>query len=155
MRHFWFDRIVEMESGVRARGIKGVALSEDFFDHHFPGNPIYPGIYVLEGLAQVAGHLLYRTTEGQRIALLASVDRARFTSFARPGDALSLEVTIEGREAEAARVMGSASVGDRAVAAARMSFRLLEPGRLIAEPYLSLWRQSYDVWRGDYLDPDG
>ncbi len=152
MRHYWVDRIVELEPGVRAVGVKSVALSEDVFNDHFPGNPILPGIYLLEGLAQTGGLLLERTTKGERIALMVSIERARFTAFARPGDRVQLEVEIESLDEAAARVRGSAKVSDRPICSARFTFRLVEPDRLIPPAYQPFWKQTLSVWRGDYLD---
>lgn len=152
MRHYWVDRIVELVPGERARGVKSVALSEDVFDEHFPGNPVMPGIYLLEGLAQTAGLLLTRTTEGRRLALMASIDRARFSAFARPGDRVHLDVEIESLHEDAAQVRGSATVDGRSIASARFTFRLLPPERLIPPAYRDLWEQALRVWHGEYLD---
>jgi 3-hydroxyacyl-[acyl-carrier-protein] dehydratase len=151
MRHYWLDRILELEPGARAVGIKGVALADDAFTEHFPGNPVLPGIYVLEGLAQTAGVLLDRTTDGRRIAVMASIERARFVGFARPGDQVRLAIEVESLQEDAARVMGSATADGRAVASARFTFTLVEPERLIPAVYHPFWRQAMAVWRGEYL----
>ena len=150
MRHYWFDRILELEPGVRAAGVKSVALSEDYFTEHFPGNPIYPGVYIVEGLAQTAGLLLHESTAREKVALLVSVDRARFVSLARPGDSLRLEVAIERIEGDTARVVGDARVGERRVAAARLTFRLWPLEEVIAEEFLPFWRGTYARWRGEF-----
>lgn len=155
MRHFWLDRIVHLEPGVRATGVKGVALAEPEFDAHFPGNPVLPGVYLLEGLAQTAGVLIERSTAGRRLALLVSVDRARFLGFARPGDQVRLEAELELLEEEHARARVTALVGDRTVASARLAFRLVEPDRLIPEVYQPLWRQMIETWLGHYPEVDG
>lgn len=150
MRHFWVDRIVEIEPGAKASGVKSVALSEDFLTDHFPGNPVYPGVYVVEGFAQTAGHLLHESTGREKVAVLASVDRARFLDFARPGDRLRLEVSIEDLTADAARVVCEAWVGERRIAISRLAFRLWPVAEVIAEEYLPFWRRTYAVWRGEY-----
>lgn len=155
MRHYWVDRIVELEPGARAVGLKAVSLSEDVFDQHFPGNPVFPGVFLLEGLAQTAGVLLAQTYEGERLAVMVSIERARFRSFARPGDTVRMEVEIEGNDGDVARVLGTASVADRQVAAARFSFKLVEPDRVIPPAYRSFWDQTRSVWCGEYLDIDG
>lgn len=155
MRHYWVDRIVELEPGVRAVGVKNVSLSEDVFDEHFPGNPVFPGVFLLEGLAQTAGVLLAKTYEGERLAVMVSIERARFRSFARPGDTVRMEIKIEGNDGDVARVVGTANVGDRQVAAARLSFKLVKPGRVIPPAYRSFWDQARAVWCGEYLDIDG
>ena len=70
MRYYLVDRILEMEPGVRAVGVKCITLSDDLLNEHFPGNPVFPGVLLLEGLAQTAGRLLAEPTGGQRFALL-------------------------------------------------------------------------------------
>jgi 3-hydroxyacyl-[acyl-carrier-protein] dehydratase len=152
MRHYWVDRIVEIESGARAVGLKSVALSEDAFDEHFPGNPVLPGIFLLEGLAQTAGVLFYRSTAGRQLAVLGSADRVKFVSFARPGDLVTMEVAIESMTDSAARVRGTARVGDRVVASAAMTFLLVAPEKLIPPLYRPHWERAMSVWLGDYPD---
>jgi len=150
MRHFWLDRILEMEVGRHAVGIKCFTLSEDFFNEHFPGNPVVPGVYLLEGLAQTAGVLLALTTERRKFALMVSVDRAKFSNFARPGEEVRLAVTIEDMGDDHARVHAVATAGERQVARAGISFRLLETGKLIPEQYRPYWNHMLDVWSGIY-----
>jgi 3-hydroxyacyl-[acyl-carrier-protein] dehydratase len=153
MRHFWVDRIVELEVGVRAVGVKSVALSEDVFTDHFPGNPVFPGIYLLEGLAQTAGALLERTTEGRRFGLMTSIDRVRFGAFVRPGDQVTYEIVIEALEEGHARVRGEATVAGRSVAAGRISFALVETERIIPPDFLPFWRHGLELWHGHYPEP--
>ena len=152
MRHFWLDRIVHLEPGKRATGLKAVALAEQEFDAHFPGNPVLPGVYLLEGLAQTAGVLIHRSTENRLIAVMVSIERARFPSFARPGDQVRLEVELESLEATVARALGTANVGDRTAASARFTFRLVEPDRLMPETFQPHWRQMMKTWLGH--DPE-
>lgn len=155
MRHHWVDRIIELQPGVRAVGVKAVALSEDCFTEHFPGNPVLPGIYIIEGLAQTAGALLTCSTSNTRVALMVAVDRARFTAFARPGDLLHLEVSIEQLDGDTARVLGRVRCGDQAVASARILFRLLEPDALIPPAYQPAWLQALAVLRGQFPNQRG
>jgi 3-hydroxyacyl-[acyl-carrier-protein] dehydratase len=156
VRHFHLDRVISLERGARAVGVRSVALSDDVFTDHFPGNPVLPGVYVLEGLAQTAGVLLWETTDHARIALMTSVDRARFAGFARPGEVVQLAVEIESLDEDAARVRGTATVGDRAVTTARFTFSLQHPDRLIPPVFQPFWRQAADVWMGRYPErPDG
>jgi 3-hydroxyacyl-[acyl-carrier-protein] dehydratase len=155
VRHFWLDRILQLEPGVRASGVKAVALAEEAFDAHFPGNPVLPGIYLLEGLAQTAGVLIHQSIQGRSLAVLVSIDRARFLAFARPGDQVRLEAEIESLESTAARARGTALVGERTLASARFSFTLVPPGRLIPEVYQPFWRQMIETWLGRYPELDG
>lgn len=155
MRHFWLDRIVHIEAGVRATGIKAVALAEQEFDAHFPGNPVLPGVYLLEGLAQTAGVLIEQSVEGHLLALLVSLERARFLSFARPGDQVRLEAEIETLDDHLARVRATALVGDRTIASARLTFKLVPPDQLIPTVYQPFWRQMIETWLGRYLEVEG
>jgi len=153
MRHYYLDRIVELEPGRRAVGLKAVALSDDAFQEHFPGNPVLPGIHLIEGLAQTAGALL-QTTSGGLMALMVSIERVRFLAFARPGDQLRLEVTIEAyEEGKAARIRGDARAGEKLLASARLGFQLIPPEKMIAPEYLPFWQRSFAVWRGEYFEP--
>jgi acyl dehydratase len=86
---------------------------------------------------------------------MVSIERARFPGFARPGDQVRLEVELESLEATAARVRGTATVGDRAVASARFTFTLVEPDRLMPETYQPHWRQMMETWLGHYPELDG
>ena len=155
MRHFWLDRIIHLEPGVRATGLKAVALSEDEFDVHFPGNPVLPGVYLLEGLAQTAGVLIHRSIGSRLLAVLVSIERARFLAFARPGDQVRLETELESLEGTIARARGTAVVNDRTLASARFTFTLVEPDRLIPEVYQPQWRQMIETWLGHYPELDG
>ena len=150
MRHYHLDRVLSLERGVRAVGVRSVSLADDVFADHFPGNPVLPGVYILEGLAQTAGLLLWETSGRSRIALMNSVDRARFTAFARPGDVVHLAVDIESLDDRVARVRGAATVGDRAVAATRLTFTMLESDRLIAPEFQPFWERAAAVWMGDF-----
>jgi 3-hydroxyacyl-[acyl-carrier-protein] dehydratase len=155
MRHFHLDRIESLEPGLRAVGLRAVALSDDVFTDHFPGNPVLPGVYVLEGLAQTAGVLLWESGARSRIAVMVSVDRARFTTYARPGEVVRFAVEIDSHDERAARVRGVATVGERQVAVAALSFSMQAPSRVMPPFYLPFWERTVDVWLGRYPgDPD-
>ena len=95
MRYVLLDRITSLDPPELARGIKCVSLSDDIFEHHFPGHPIMPGALVLEALAQLGGVLVEATMRAKGRhdlhALLTMVDKARFRKMVRPGDRLELE----------------------------------------------------------------
>ena len=154
MRHFHLDRIESIEPGVQAVGVRAVALGDDVFTDHFPGNPILPGVYLIEGLAQTAGVLLWETSKHTRIAVMVSVDRARFIAFARPGDLVRLAVEIVSYDDGAARVRGTASVGDRDVVVAGLTFSLQEPTKVIPPLFQPFWEHMADVWLGR-ASPEG
>ena len=150
MRHLHLDRIVSLERSVRAVGVRTVALSDDVFGEHFPGNPVLPGVYLIEGLAQTAGLLLWESCDHTRIAVMVSVDRARFTSFARPGDTVRLAVDLESYDDRAARVRGVATVGERQIAVAALTFSMQEPDSVVAPVFRPFWEHAVDVWLGRY-----
>ena len=98
MRFLLIDKITSWEPGRSATAIKNVALSEDFFEEHFPGRPIMPGTLILEGMAQLAGLLLeesVRRPDSRPVkAVLSIVERAKFRSPVGPGDQLEYSVSL-------------------------------------------------------------
>jgi 3-hydroxyacyl-[acyl-carrier-protein] dehydratase len=89
------DRMLELEEGVRAVGIKNVTINEPFFQGHFPGHPIMPGVLIVEHAAQVGGVLLMATTGNEgKLALFASIDEMKFRRQVKPGDQIITEAVI-------------------------------------------------------------
>lgn len=89
------DRIIELEPGIRAVGIKNVSGNESFFSGHFPGNPIMPGVLIIEALAQVGAVAVLSMPEHQgKLAIFAGMDKVRFRRQVVPGDQLVLEVEL-------------------------------------------------------------
>lgn len=119
------DRILEMEPAKRAVGLKNVTVNEAFFNGHFPGNPIMPGVLILEAMAQVAGVLLLSGTDNQgKLALFAGMDRVRFRKTVVPGDQLISEVTILKRKGDVGKVGAVGRVGGEVVAEGEFLFAL-------------------------------
>jgi 3-hydroxyacyl-[acyl-carrier-protein] dehydratase len=89
------DRILEVEDGVRAVGIKNVSANEEFFNGHFPDYPVMPGVLIVEALAQVGAVAMLKKEENRgRLAFFAGIDNCRFKKQVKPGDQLRLEVEI-------------------------------------------------------------
>ncbi len=89
------DRILEIEPGVRAVGVKNVSHGDAFFAAHFPGYPVMPGVLIVEALAQVGAVALLTTEEFQgKLALFAGIDNVRFKRQVKPGDTLRLQVEL-------------------------------------------------------------
>ncbi|WP_153723309.1 3-hydroxyacyl-ACP dehydratase FabZ [Sporosarcina cascadiensis] len=105
------DRILELEEGKRAVGIKNVTANEHFFTGHFPGYPVMPGVLIVEALAQVSA-IVMLTKEGNqgRLGLLAGIDKCRFKKQIQPGDQLRLEVEITRVKGSIGKGTGVASV---------------------------------------------
>jgi 3-hydroxyacyl-[acyl-carrier-protein] dehydratase len=105
------DRIVELEPGSRAVGIKAVSANEPQFTGHFPERPIMPGVLMVEALAQTAGIAVMTLPEYRgKLALFAGIDDCRFRRMVVPGDTLRLEVTVEKLRGMFGRARGVASV---------------------------------------------
>ncbi len=92
------DRVVECEPGSHIVALKNVTINEPFFPGHFPGNPVMPGVLIIEALAQATGILAYRTaqtTPGDEVYYLTGIDKARFKRPVMPGDQLMLHGKLE------------------------------------------------------------
>lgn len=118
------DRIVELERGRRATGIKNVTLSEDFLADHFPEQPVMPGVLIAEALAQLADWVVREGSEFRCVGVVSSYDRLRFRHFVLPGDQLRLEVEITSQDAAGATVKGRAFRGEQLVTSAEFTLAL-------------------------------
>jgi UDP-N-acetylglucosamine acyltransferase len=116
------DAILEHEPGRRIKAVKNVTVNEDFFQGHFPGAPVMPGVLMIETLAQVATILLMHGPESAPIgrAWLRGVDDAKFRLQVVPGDRLMLDVTVGPRRAAIARVRAVASINGKTAAEAEL-----------------------------------
>ena len=118
MRFLLIDRILELERGKRATGIKNVTLSEDFLEHHFPHSPVMPGALIVEAMVQLARWIVLENSGFHRTALVSTFDKLKFHRIVRPGDQLRIETAMLGPIAATAAVKAKAHCGGKLVAAA-------------------------------------
>jgi beta-hydroxyacyl-ACP dehydratase FabZ len=115
------DRIIECDDEKRIVGIKNVTMNEPFFQGHFPGEPIMPGVLQLEAMAQTAGVLLNRASGNpDAIPFFMGIDGARFRRVVKPGDQLRIEIDITKARSRMARFKGRIFVGDELASEAEM-----------------------------------
>jgi len=94
MRYLLIDHITEWKQGASIKGVKNIAMSEDFLEFHFPKNPIMPGVLLLEALTQLTGWLEAASSDFANWFLIGKVRKSNFYSFALPGDQVELEVEL-------------------------------------------------------------
>ncbi|MBT5737942.1 MAG: UDP-3-O-[3-hydroxymyristoyl] N-acetylglucosamine deacetylase [Planctomycetes bacterium] len=123
------DRILEVDEGQRAVGLKNVSFNEEYFQGHFPGQPVMPGVLQLEALAQLSGVLLLRSSaDSNRIAYILGMDDVKFRKTVVPGDQLILEAELKRMRERTAQVQVRATVEGRLVTEATIRFMIVEAG---------------------------
>ena len=121
------DRITELDPGKRAVGLKNVTVNDFFFQGHFPGHPIMPGVLIIEALAQVGGVIMLCMHENHgKIAVLMSIDSAKFRQPVYPGDTLRLEVDVLRSRSKTGQCLGKAYVGNRLICEAEVKFAVVD-----------------------------
>ena len=119
------DRIDELEPGMRAVGVKAVTFHEEFFAGHFPGNPVMPGVLIMEALAQTGAVAILSLPEHRgKTAYFAGIDKAKFKQMVRPGDTLELETTIIRSKGPVGVGEAIAKVNGKLAAKAELTFAL-------------------------------
>lgn len=119
------DRILEVEEGQRAVGIKNVTANEEYFNGHFPDYPVMPGVLIVEALAQVGAVALLKKEENKgKLAFFAGIDKCRFKGQVKPGDQLRLEVEITRSRGSIGKGKGTALVDGVVVAETEIMFAI-------------------------------
>ena len=121
------DRITELDPGKRIVGIKNVTINEPFFQGHFPGHPVMPGVLIIESMAQVGGLLALKALGGEkRLAYFAGIDNAKFKRPVVPGDQLRIEVDVIAHKGPIWKMHGVVKVGDVVVAKADVTASIVD-----------------------------
>ncbi len=125
------DRIIELEPEKRIVGLKNVTINEHFFQGHFPGAPVMPGVLIIEAMAQVAGTLIYRDLpeRDKKLIYFTGIENAKFRRPVIPGDQLRIEMQVLSRRNNFGKMQGTATVEGKIAAEAVVLFAIVEhPG---------------------------
>jgi len=125
------DRIIEIEPMKKIVALKNVTINEQVFQGHFPGAPVYPGVYIIEALAQTGAVLLFREVPDRESKLMffTGIEEAKFRRPVVPGDQLRLEVTVLKYKMGYAKLRAEAYVGDQLAAEAIISSALVDKNK--------------------------
>ena len=124
------DKIIEMDIGKRVVGIKNVTINEPFFQGHFPGQPIMPGVLILEAMAQVAGVMALKTVPPDqvpnKVIYFMTIDKAKFRKPVIPGDQIRFEMDVLKIRSNIVNFRGQAVVDGAVVAEAEMMAMIID-----------------------------
>ena len=123
------DRIIKIDRDERAVGIKNVTFNEPIFQGHFPENPIFPGVLIIEGMAQTAGAIVIKHDAGggkKNIVLMLGVDKAKFRKPAGPGDTIEFHIAKIQRRRNVGRYEAKAMVDGAIIAEAEITAMIME-----------------------------
>lgn len=121
------DRVIKLEKGKRAVGIKNVTINDNFFEGHFPSRPIMPGVLMVEAMAQTGGVAVLTDEQHKgKLAFFLSADNVKFRKVVTPGDQLMIEVEVLKSKSKIAQVQAIAKVNNEIVAEADMTFSFIE-----------------------------
>ena len=121
------DKVIELEEGKRAVGIKNVTVNEPFFQGHFPNYPIMPGVLIVEAMAQVGCVAMMSMDENKgKLGVFAGIDKVRFKKEVRPGDTLTMEVEMLSVRRNIGKATAKAFVGEELACTGELVFALVQ-----------------------------
>ena len=122
------DRVKELEPGSRIVAIKNVTVNEPFFQGHFPGRPVMPGVLIIEAMAQAGGVLVFKSggPAGKPVVYLTGIDEAKFRKPVVPGDQLRFEIDVLKKRPPFWKMQGKAYVDDEVVCEAVVTAMVAE-----------------------------
>ena len=131
------DRVVQMERRKRIVAVKNVTINEPFFQGHFPGQPVMPGVLIVEAIAQAGGALLLTEIPDRedKLMLFTGIENAKFRQMVQPGDQLRIEVTVLNWRKTAVKMLGKATVDGKLATEATVTCMVVpRPARALGHP---------------------
>ena len=127
------DRIISLEKGISIEAYKNVSISEPIFQGHFPDHPIYPGVMIIEGMAQAGGVLAFKSMDGvfqeeiaNKVVYFMSIDKAKFRAPVTPGDKLIYKINVIKNKGAVWQLEAKAYVDDKVVAQAELKAMIVD-----------------------------
>lgn len=126
------DRVTDIQKNETLIAYKNVSISENIFQGHFPGHPIYPGVMILEGMAQAGGILAFKSMDmtkeeaAQKVVYFMSIDNAKFRSPVKPGDRLEYRIAVIKHKGSIWMLKGEAYVDDKLVSEAELKAMIVD-----------------------------